>query len=388
MVSTLAHVRSPPIAAASPLPALRAIVRWYNRFVYRKLEGPDTVPFYCDRGRVGHFAVSSEALALGDDAAIWQVFVLLMLFQSRRDVDVFAIARSMAKRDVLAITALPGRLSQLVAHPCQHLQGAPAFDSGCDVLRSSAGRYSCNTLPHVPCVVKSTAGAIGRMAKLGKLPVSAALHLRDDARHDLPLASGPMASARTYAARGRDGTVTPTISLNAVAARAERCHLDIAARTVAVVAALQEIFHVGEKLATMFVSQLATPALAPDATPWFPLLDGNHLLVLDANVTRLVRQLALTSRGRRSRERTAYSANVSPSRVPRFAFGSYAETAQWLYVQAARLDVGRLLDIPVARSPRMVQQAMYWYGSRSNRVAYGLGCDAQTCVPGLCPMHG
>ena len=38
---------------------------------------------------------------------------------------------------------------------------------------------------------------------------------------------------------------------------------------------------VGRKLATMFVSALSTPALAPGLTPWFPDIDGNELVVVD-----------------------------------------------------------------------------------------------------------
>ena len=58
-------------AQATPSAAVGRVVRWYVEHVYRRFEGPGTVPFYCDPARVGHLAVDSEALARGDaDAGI------------------------------------------------------------------------------------------------------------------------------------------------------------------------------------------------------------------------------------------------------------------------------------------------------------------------------
>src|SRR5207253_1728140 len=60
----------------------------------------------------------------------------------------------------------------------------------------------------------------------------------------------------------------------------------IRARTV--VNAIQAVWRVGEKLANLFVSVLSTPALAPGLCPWFPILDGNDLVVIDTNVAAVI----------------------------------------------------------------------------------------------------
>ena len=117
----------------------------------------------------------------------------------------------------------------------------------------------------------------------------------------------------------------------------------------------------------MFVAALSTPALAPGLTPWFPALDGNSLLVVDTNVARVID--ALRRRGT----------------------NTYAARAGWLRKHAASIDLSSVrADWPV-HSPRLMQQALYWYRSRSNRDAAGLVCGHATstgltsCVTRICP---
>ena len=88
---------------------LAAIVRWYADAVHGRLEGPGCRPFYCDPARVGAFAVEPETLARGDDAAVFQTIVTLAMYQSRRDVDVMMIQRTMRASAAREITT-PYRL--------------------------------------------------------------------------------------------------------------------------------------------------------------------------------------------------------------------------------------------------------------------------------------
>lgn len=128
------------------------------------------------------------------------------------------------------------------------------------------------------------------------------------------------------------------------------------------------VHRVGRKLATMFVSALSTPALVPGLTPWFPDVDGNQLVVVDTNVARAVD--ALRKPG-----------------APK----SYDARERWVREQAAQLDLRELHpDVP-SYSPRLVQQALYAFCSRSNRVARGDACAARAvpcagCAPRLCPF--
>lgn len=312
---------------------LEHIVAWYAATVYGRWEGPDRVPFYCDPQQVGHFAVDPAALAAGDDDALFQLFVTLAMYQSRRDVDIMAIQRAMARRAATAMTA-PYRLRMLVeASRCELLHRAAAFDETCSVRRDFArDRATCDLRPRTPCHVKDATMAIRRMGDMGMIPTSAWLHLREDGG-----------------------------GLNAQLARVSSGLRDAGARAEAMVAYLAGFRRVGTKLATMFVSMLATPALAPGYTPWAPFVDGNRLVVIDANVIRVVDVLA-----------------------PRIAKTMRARAA-WLRKLANRIDLRRFRDDWPRRSPRLVQQAIYWFRSKSNRSARGDTCRA--CHLRTCPFH-
>ncbi len=118
----------------------------------------------------------------------------------------------------------------------------------------------------------------------------------------------------------------------------------------------------------MFVSALSTPALAPGLTPWFPDIDGNDLVVVDTNVARAVDAL----------------------REPGAA-KTYGARVRWVRDQAARLDLRMFRPGLPSYSPRLVQQALYAFGSKSNRIARGDDCSRRRtpcirCAPDLCPF--
>lgn len=120
----------------------------------------------------------------------------------------------------------------------------------------------------------------------------------------------------------------------------------------------------------MFVSALSVPALAPGLTPWFPAVDGNELVVVDTNVERGL--LALLG-----------------TKAPR----GYQTTVGWFRQAAAAVSL-RALDSGLPEySPRLVQQAVYAFCSRSNRIAREDRClgrrDAcEECVPAVCSLLG
>ncbi len=152
----------------APIPViLDALVAWYAARVYGVLEGPGCVPFYCDPARVGGFAVEAGALAAGQPAALFQLYVTLAMYQSRRDVDVMAIQRAMPRREARAMVQ-PRRLALAVeAARCGHLRTADGFDAGCSVYRVPVGGAStCADRPRSPCHVKDATAAIGRMGDM------------------------------------------------------------------------------------------------------------------------------------------------------------------------------------------------------------------------------
>src|SRR4051812_2186662 len=139
-------------------------------------------------------------------------------------------------------------------------------------------------------------------------------------------------------------------------------------RAALLVELFARVHRVGRKLATLFVSALSTPALAPGLTPWFPDIDGNDLVVVDTNVARAVD--ALRDPG-----------------APR----TYDSRERWVREQAARIDLRILQPNLPAYSPRLVQEALYAFCSKSNRVARGDPCAGRgtpcaACAPTLCPF--
>lgn len=320
-------------------PTVRRIVTWYFERVYGRWEGPGTVPFYCDPWRVGHFAVRPADLTAGKPSTLFRLFVGLAMFQARRDTVIMAQQRAMSRADALALTS-PTRIERAVMQSGCELLVAGFFDAGCDV-RKVAGRARCSHRPKAECHIKDAARLLNRTGKLGKLPTSAWLRL------------GNGNLAREF----------------------ERvCALDAdpQKRAAQLVNFVGGVYGVGEKLATMFVSALSVPALAPELTPWYPEVDGAGLLVFDTNVVRVVDAL----------------------RGPR-ASRTQEARARWLRTQAAKIDLREYgPDLP-RHAPRLVQQAIYSFGSKSNRIVRGDPCAegeereaCLTCAPAVCPFSG
>jgi hypothetical protein len=219
------------------------------------------------------------------------------------------------------------------------LRSADAFEEGCDVAKVGEV-VDCGTCPGTACHVKDATAVFNRMGDMGKLPTSAWLRLWKGG------------GVREVLAEVCRDEASPTKRAALLVERFARVH------------------RVGRKLATMFVSALSTPALAPGLTPWFPDIDGNDLVVVDTNVARAVDAL---------REPGA----------PR----TYDARERWVREQAMRSSTcasfGR--DLP-SYSPRLVQQALYAFCSKSNRVARGDVCAGARFAlrgrarPRICPF--
>lgn len=318
--------------------AVHRIVAWYLKNVYGRFEGPGTVPYYCDSARVGHMAVDADALSRGDAGALFHLLVVLSMYQSRRDVDVMRRQREMPRREAQLLVSADALGRSAASVRCELLGDPARFDSECSVRRVfPSGHATCTLHPRTPCHVKRATMAIGRMGDLGKYPTSAWLHV------------------------GRDG------GLPAAYEEACRAHAAPEARAAALVARLSGIYHIGRKLATMFVSAVSTPELAPGLAPWAPHVSGSSLVIVDANVSRVVDSLAPTGSVR-----------------------TYAARETWVRVIASVVRLDRLDNRLPRFSPRFVQQALYSFRSRANRAARGDQCaltrTCADCVAELCPF--
>ena len=322
--------------APGPPPALLAVIDWYSRQPFGYLQGPGKLPFYCDQSRVGAFAIAPEELAVGPDSALFRLFIMLSMYQALRDVVIMRQQREFSSS--LRVIADAGFVEHSIAeHPCTALLSAEGFEESCDVSKDGK-KVDCGTCPGVACHVKDATVAFNRMGDMGKLPTSAWLRL--------------------WKPGGLKSVLTEVCNQETSPLR----------RADILVERFGQVHRVGRKLATMFVSALSTPALAPGLTPWFPEIDGNELVVIDTNVARAVDAL----------------------RGPD-ATKTYHARAQWVREQAAQIDLRAFrADLP-SYSPRLIQQALYVFCSKSNRVAQGDSCAVLTtpcsgCAPSLCPF--
>lgn len=295
------------------------------------------MPFYCDPKRTGHFAVESTELTNGNPTALFKLFVCLAMYQARRDVVIMRQQASMSLTEVQSLVSM--KMAEIAARqsPCEHLSSAVNFDANCDVYKF-AKNVDCHSHPGAPCHVKNATALLNRMGDMGKLPTSAWLNAWQ---------------------AGRLTKLLEEVQANEVEPQL---------RAQMLVTRFASIYRVGEKLATMFVSALSTPALAQGLTPWFPNIDGNALVVVDTNVALAVSLLQgppLTA--------------------------SYAQKVRWIREQALSVDL-REFDSSLPRySPRLIQQALYRFCSKSNRLEQFNDCEADSnncsfCVPLLCPF--
>jgi len=316
---------------------LRFVLEWYFSRVYGRSEGPTQLPFYCKPERVGEFAVSPAELAVGDGKAVFRLFVALSMYQGLRDVVVMRRQRA-SSRAMMGVVADLSLLKELIATSnCPAMLETEAFEARCDVSKHGKA-VDCVTCPGAPCHVKDATVVFNRMADMGKLPTSAWLRV------------------------WRDGDVQRAV--------AETCQSETVPtkRAQLLVERFAQVHRVGRKLATMFVSALSTPGLAPGLTPWFPDIDGNELVVIDTNVAQAVDKLRESDR-----------------------LKTYKARECWVREQAASFDLRAFRPELPGYSPRLVQQALYTFCSRSNRLARGDSCadrkaPCAECAPTLCPF--
>lgn len=316
-----------------PREQLACVLRWFLDAEQRSTR----LPFYCDPDRIGAFAVAPDELASGGDAAIFRLFVTLSMYQALRDVVIMRQQQSLPRASMRVVADAAFVKRSIARHECPVLCTADAFEEGCDVAKVSEV-VDCGKCPGTACHVKDATAVFNRMGDMGKLPTSAWLRLWKDS------------GIRTVLAEVCRGEGSPT------------------KRAALLVEGFAQVHRVGRKLATMFVSALSTPVLAPGLTPWFPEVDGNDLVVVDTNVARAVDTL---------REPGA----------PK----TYDARANWVREQASQVDLREFQpDLP-SYSPRLVQQALYAFCSKSNRVSHGDACARRSapcpsCTPALCPF--
>lgn len=253
---------------------------------------------------------------MGDESAIFQLFIGLTMFQARRDVLIMVRQRQCSRHQVEQMFSRTALHQQIAVSTCPALKGSESFVSGCSV-RKKSGVVTCDHGDRF-CLIRKASEWYRRFGDHGKLPMSAYLQF------------------------GESGRIS---SLLADVTRASPCPSH---RAELLVERFGRVYRVGEKLATLFVSMLSTPALTPGLSPWFPVIDGNALVVVDTHAARLIDHFR---KGKGSR--------------------TYNARASWLRQRAKAINLSAYHPLLPIYSPRLIQQALYAYGSSSNRSAWG-----------------
>src|SRR5690606_21124717 len=175
--------------------------------------------------------------------------ISLSMFQALRDVVIMRQQRSLSRLSMQAVADVLVVKRSISEHHCPSLRSAEQFDGCCDVWKHGAD-IDCNICPGVPCHVKTATRVFNRMGDMGKLPTSASLRL--------------------WQGDGAQQLLREVCCVESVPTK----------RAELLVERIAAVHRIGRKLATMFVSFLSSPALAPGLTPWFPEVDGNELVVV------------------------------------------------------------------------------------------------------------
>jgi hypothetical protein len=129
------------------------------------------------------------------------------------------------------------------------------------------------------------------------------------------------------------------------------------ARARFIESALMRVWRVNRKISAMFLSALCNPDLGPPRAPWREGIDWTRFVVIDSNT-----DLYLSSLG--------YSGS-----------GTYDARLEFIRALSCRIDLARLAPGLHSFNPRIVQQAMYTFMSRTNRLAAAVDCSHR---PGAC----
>lgn len=300
----------------------RSIVEWYFETHHGRVGDIGMIGTFCESRAVGHFAVDRVALARGDNAALFRLFVTVAMFQRLRDALVMNILRSLSARDAHELTSVDALRALSTACACRLPRSNSDLLETCDLTKNDLKQGSCSIAPAIRCHLKRHTELLRRYGHFGKMPTSAALVVGEF--------GGDMAALRTRVFEVED---------------------DPLARAQGLEAALSKVWRVSEKIASMFLSLVSAPCMGLIEPPWGQGLDWTWFVVIDRNV-----DLFLESIG--------YSGN-----------GTYAARRAFIRDIAGRIDLRTIDRSLPTYHPRLVQQAMYLFMSSSNRRASVADCS-------------
>lgn len=322
----------------------RAVVAWYLRTHFGRPSDVGLLQTFCSERAVGHMAVDANALSRGDDEAMFRLFVTVAMFQVLRDSLVMKILRGLSAEDAVDLTTCATLLTRATENPCSLSHTNEFLLSFCDLTKDPTTKAgTCSQAPDQPCYLKRHTQLLRRYGHFGKVPSSAALVVRDAGGGRI---GGIYERVKEQSGNSGEG-----------ARRLER--------------ELSRTWRVNDKMASMFLSLVTAPDLGLDSPPWQPGIDWTWFVVVDRNVDKFL--AAIGYRGSKT----------------------YPARRSFVRALARQVDLSELQRGLRPFNPRLVQQAMFLFMSRSNRKEWRGDCSyvgAEACqacertVKRLCPL--
>lgn len=293
-----------------------AVVRWYFATYYGQSHDMGMAATFANEATVGEFAVDKEAVEAGDPASLFKLFISVSMFQRLRDAIVMQTLRGISHQDADELTSLPSLLSLIDTSGCDHIRTNDSIKKRCDLTKDDSGQACCSVAPDAPCHLKRHSMLLRRYGHFGKVPSSAALAIRESGAANL-------GELKDYVIGCSGGN--PMVA----ALELERV--------------VSQTWRVASKIAAMFLSLVTAPGMGFRTVPWATGIDWTYYVVIDRNV-----DLFLESIG--------YSGS-----------GTYEARRETVLALARQIDVSELCPGLPPFHPRLVQQAMFCFMSKSNR---------------------
>jgi hypothetical protein len=326
---------------AEQVEVTRAVVRWYLKLYHRTTDDLGTPTTFVDRSRVGSFAISPRAFERGEPAALFRMLIAMTLFQRRQDQQVMRILQRLGRAEVRELSDVPTLRRARASASCPNVRTLNALLFRCDLTKDSNGRGTCGYAPRRACYLKRHTELLKRYGHFGKVPTSVVMAL------DAGGAANVAALRRAVVAASSDPKQ----------------------RALGLEAALMNAWRINRKIAAMFLSGMTNPDLSAIPGPWSEGVDWTEYIVIDSNTDQYLATIGYRGSG------------------------TYDARHQFITRIAHDIDLSSERPGLHAFNPRVVQQAMYMFMSRSNRRSASGDCwhaaRCRLCLTALrerCPV--
>lgn len=326
--------KSVPTPTKDQVAVTATVVEWYFTTYHGREQDMGMAATFASPEAVGFFAINPHAIEAGHADEIFKLLVAVAMFQRLRDAIVMQTLRGIASCDAQELTSLTALLDCVDKAACPHAKSNEALKRTCDLTKDVSGQARCTMAPEADCHLKRHSMLLRRYGHFGKVPSSAALMVRERGAPDLVAL---MQDVVTEA--GNPGLASVRLEV-----------------------AISGTWRIASKIAAMFLSLLTAPGMGFARVPWPSGIDWTRYVVVDRNVDLFLQTIG-------------YGGS-----------GTYDSRRDFVTALARQIDVSTFRpDLPPFH-PRLVQQAMFCFMSKSNRRLAAVDCarDGRLCA--RCPQ--